>query len=67
MDKVFSLYKEGDMAVTSLEDLITRNEPMFKEMILKIQNKDMAWRKHFHQRIEEVWTWMKQCQENARY
>ena len=66
VDKVFSLYKQGDMAVTLLEDLVTRNEPVFKEMILQIQNKDRAWRKYFHLRIEEVWTWMKQCQERAR-
>ena len=26
-DKVFSLYKHGDMAVTLLEDLVTRNDP----------------------------------------
>ena len=68
VNKVFSLYRQGD-AVTLLEDLVTRNEPVFKEMIgfLHIQKKDRAWRKYFHQRVEEVWTWMKQCQESARY
>ena len=68
VNKVFSLYKHGD-AVTLLEDLVTKNEPVFKEMMgyLQIQDKDRAWRKHFHQRVEEVWTWMKQCQESARY
>ena len=68
VNKVFSLYKHGD-AVTLLDDLVTRNEPLFKEMIgyLQIKNKDIAWRKHFHHRVEEVWTWMKQCQESARY
>lgn len=68
VNKVFSLYKHGD-AVTLMENLVTRNEPVFKEMMgyLQIQNKDRAWRRHFHQRVEEVWTWMKQCQESARY
>lgn len=68
VNKVFSLYRQGD-AVTLLEDLVTRNEPVFKEMIgfLHIQKKDRAWRKYFHQRVEEVWTWMKQCQESAQY
>ena len=62
--RVFSLYKHGD-AVSLLQEFVTRNEPYFKEMLGYLQGQDKAWRKHFQERVEEVWTWMKQCQESG--
>ena len=62
--KVFSLYKHGD-AVSLLTEFISRNEPYFQEMLGYLQGQDKAWRKHFQERVEEVWTWMKQCQESV--
>jgi len=66
VNKVFSLYKQGD-AVSLLSQFVSRNEPYFKEMMGYLQGQDKAWRKHFQERVEEVWTWMKQCQESVRY
>ena len=61
---VFALYKSGD-AASLLEQLIARNEPLYQEMISHLPGGQQAWRPHFHQRIEEVWVWMKQCQESV--
>ena len=62
--RVFSLYKHDD-GVSLLLEFVTRNEPYFKEMLGYLQGKDKAWRQHFQERVEEVWSWMKQCQERG--
>ena len=66
VNKVFSLYKQRD-AVSLLSQFVSRNEPYFMEMMGYLLGQDKAWRKHFQERVEEVWTWMKQCQESVRY
>ena len=67
VNKIFNLYKQGD-GVTHLLEFVSRNEPYFKEMYGYLRpGQDFAWRRHFQERVEEVWTWMKQCQESVRY
>ena len=62
---VFALYKSGD-AASLVEQLIARNEPGFyQEMLIHLPGGQEAWKLHFQQRIEEVWIWMKQCQESG--
>ena len=66
VDKIFGLYKNGD-TVSLLNDFINRNEPFYGELPRSIPGQDSAYRKHFQERVEEVWTWMKQCQENVKF
>jgi len=66
VDKIFGLYKNGD-TVSLLNDFINRNEPFYEELLRSIPGQDSAFRKHFQERVVEVWTWMKQCQENVKF
>ena len=66
VDKIFGLYKNGD-TVSLLNDFINRNEPFYGELLRSIPGQDSAFRKHFQERVVEVWTWMKQCQENVKF
>jgi len=66
VDKIFGLYKNGD-TVSVLNDFISRSEPFYEELLRSIPGQDAAYKEHFQERVEEVWTWMKQCQENVKF
>ena len=63
---VFALYKSGD-AASMLGQFIARNEPLYQEMLQHLPGQQEVWQQHFQQRIEEVWIWMKQCQESVGF
>ena len=63
---VFALYKSGD-AASLLDQFIARNEPLYREVYTQLPGGQKVWKQHFQQRIEEVWIWMKQCQESVGF
>ena len=66
VDRVFSLYKAGD-AAGLLDSFVSRAEPLYRELLEGLPEQEEAFRGHFQERLEEVWTWMKQCQENVKF
>jgi len=67
VDRVFNLYKAGD-AAGLLDAFVSRAEPLYRELLEALpRTQQDAWRDHFQGRVEEVWTWMKQCQEDVRF
>ena len=66
VDRVFSLYKAGD-AASLLDTFVSRAEPLYRELLEGLPEQEEAFRGHFQERLEEVWTWMKQCQENVKF
>ena len=63
---VFSLYSSG-AAVSQLEQFIERHEPLYQEMVKKLPHWMKRTREELPKRIEEVWLWMKQCQEREGF
>jgi len=67
VDRVFNLYKAGD-AAGLLDAFLSRAEPLYRELLEALpRTQQDAWRENFQGRVEEVWTWMKQCQEDVRF
>jgi len=67
VDRVFNLYKSGDGAAL-LDAFVSKAEPLYRDLLLGLSDiQQNAWRSHFQERVEEVWTWMKQCQEDVRF
>jgi len=67
VDRVFNLYKAGD-AAELLDAFVSRAEPLYRDLVEALPRiQQDAWREHFQERVEEVWTWMKQCQEDVRF
>jgi len=67
VDRVFSLYRSGENLPSLLDSFIANNEPLYPELLASLRGRDLAYRKHLHDRVTEVWTWMKQCQENVKF
>jgi len=67
VDRVFNLYKAGD-AAELLDAFVGKAEPLYRDLVQALPEiQQDAWREHFQERVEEVWTWMKQCQEDVRF
>ena len=64
MNRLFALHKSPDPANLLLK-FIADNEPLFSELPKIYPNSIFA--KHFPERLEHVWQWVKQCQLHAQY
>ena len=66
LQQLFGLYRAGD-AVEVLEDFLTSSEPLYRQLVEEVGEGKMAgFREHFQERLEEVWGWLKECQEAGR-
>ena len=52
-----------------LERLVLRSEPLYAELAAytRRRGREGAWRTHLHTRLEQVWRWVEQCRDSARY
>ena len=64
INRLFALHKSPDPANLLLK-FISDNEPLFSELPKIFPNSIFA--KHFPERLEQVWQWVKQCQLSAQY
>ena len=62
--RLFALKQSLDPAQLLLE-FVSMNEPLF-EKLPKI-HPNSVFREHFSQRINEVWSWIQQCQLQVQY
>jgi four-jointed box protein 1 len=64
INRLFALHKSIDPANLLLK-FISDNEPLFSELPKIYSNSIFA--KHFPERLEQVWQWVKQCQLHVQY
>jgi four-jointed box protein 1 len=64
VNRLLALRKSPDPAHLLLR-FIADNEPLFKELPKIYPNSIFV--RHFPERLEQVWQWVKQCQFRVRY
>ena len=60
VNRLYALYKNADPAQLLLR-FVFDNEPLFKTQLPTI-HENSPFMKHFKERVEKVWKWIRKCQ-----